>query len=283
MGWSIYYSGNFQGATQNIQMWLDVLNDTTGNTKGIERDQFKAMQCRLLSLASCSARDRMQNKLALQRSNEAVALALELNNMDLTGLSLYRRIRIFLPLNKTDEAISDVNQALQNEDVLSDDVRGILYVVAGEAYAQKSRHDRSLQTTSLRYLDKAAHIARKLKGAPDTHLLSFNLTPVMNERAATFSAFGMKSDARNSVAIAGKELDMNNVRWTKDYYLAEADTALADEDVTNTASALLETVKVSDSTHSKSNMPYIMRIYEKCLMMEPNNPMLGRLGDVLGV
>lgn len=284
MGWSVFWTGDFQGATQNIQVWLDVLKDTENKTTGIERDQFKAMRCRFLNLASIASLDRMQNRLALQRINEAVTLAKELNNIELTALSLYRRIRIFLPLEKTDEAIADVDQALQHEDALSDDIRGVLYLVAGEAIANKAKQDKSLQTVALAHLDKSANIARKIKGAPDTHSLSFSLTPVMNERAATFSLFGMKSDARNSLIISRKELEMNNVRWSKDLFLAEAATSLyTDEDVTSTATALLSTVKISDVTHSKSNLPYIMRRYEKCLTIEPNNATLGKLGDALGV
>jgi hypothetical protein len=226
----------------------------------------------------------MQIRLALQRSNEAVKIARELNNAELLVYSLYRRVRVLLPLEKTDESIVDVNTALKYDNVLPEDMRGMLYVVAGEAYANKAKQDQSLQTKSLGYLDKAANIARKIKGMPDSNFLSFSIVPVMNERAATFSQWGMKRDARNSLEIAKKELEPTNVRWAEDYYLAEAANSLyADEDVTGTATALLQTTKISDATHIKSNMPYIMRRYERCLMIEPNNATLGKLGDALGV
>jgi tetratricopeptide (TPR) repeat protein len=287
MAWSLYYAGDFQQATKHVGLWIEVLKESADTAKGVDRDQLRAMLVRFLHLGTNAARDRMMNTLAEQRANEALAISKDLANLELIVSSHYHRARVYLQLGKEADALADLLEAEKyvDGDNVSDVIVGTMYTGIGEAYAAIAEQDPSQQTTALHWLDKAANIARTRDVTPEgVMLIQFELSRVMSERAATFSLFGMKSDARNSLAIAKKTLPVGNVRWQKDYLLSEADFNLyIDGNITDTAQSLISALKLHDATHSKSNLPYIMRLYHECRVIEPNNAMLAKLGINLGV
>ena len=283
MSWELYYMGNLQYATRNVDQWIHVLAHTAKGAKATERDQVLAMLCRFYQLSCTAARDRMDTTRALHDGKKAIDIALQLENAELIASAYYRRIRVYLQAEQHDKALQDVEAALYYLDVVRDPLKATLYRAAAEAYAPTAKDDKQLQKQCLMYLDSAGRIIRKGNLEPDGSFLKPDIASVQIERAATLAEFHRCKDAHNALIIAHEQISPGNIRRRKDLLLAEADTYFAENELEGCCESIIESLKLTQATDSRSNEPWMLSLYQQLQRRDSNNPLICRVGMELGV
>ncbi len=161
--WESYYTSSIEHAEKNVAFCSEMLKDEAKETRGIQRDQFDALRCRFYRLSALVSRENLEIEQAYTQIDEAVNIAMHLNNPELIAASLVGRIRIHYNKQRFIEALQDAEHACSyaDADLLRDPLKGKCYQMAGEAQAYLAGHDKVLQDKSIAYFDKAGRIARK--------------------------------------------------------------------------------------------------------------------------
>jgi transcriptional regulator with XRE-family HTH domain len=283
MSWELYYMGNLQFATRNIDQWIRVLSHAAKEARGIERDQVLALLCRFNQLSCTAARDRKDTGQAYHEGKKAIDIALHLENAELIASAYYRRMRVYLQEEEYDKAAQDVEVALHYVDVVRDPLKATLYRAAAETFAPIAGEDRQLQKQCLMYLDSASRIIRKGNLEPDGSFLKPDISSVQIERAATLAQFHRSKDAHNALILAHEQISPGNIRRRKDLLLAEAETYLSENELGECCEMILESLKLTQATSSRSNETWMLSLYRQLQQRDANNPLVCRLGMELGV
>jgi transcriptional regulator with XRE-family HTH domain len=283
MSWELYYVGNLQSATRNVDQWLHVLSLMVKDARGLSRDQVLAMLCRYYQLSCTAARDRMNTTQALHDSKKAIDIALQLENAELIASAYYRRTRVFLQQEHHEKAVQDMEFALRYVDLVRDPLKTTLYRAAAEACAPLAKDDRPLQKKCLTYLDSAARIVRKGNLEADGSFVKPDIASVQIERAAALTQFHRFKDAHNALMIAHEHIPPDNIRRKKDLLLAEAENYLFEDEVDGSCESIIESLKLSRATSSRSNEKWMLSLYQQLHQRDTNHPLVCRLGLELGV
>lgn len=278
MSWELYYVGNLQRVTSNVDQWLQVLSCTAQEARGLSKHQVLAMLCRYYQLSCTVARDRMDITQALHDSKRAIDLALQLENAELIASAYYRRIRIYLQQEHYEKAAQDTECALHYIDLVCDPLKTTLYRVAAEAYSPLAKEDRSLQKKCLAYLDSAARMVRKGNLETDGSFVKPDIASVQIERAAIYTQFQHYKDARNALMIAYEHISPDNIRRKKDLLLAEAENYLFEDELEESCESIDEALKLSRATGSRSNEKWMLSLYQQLQERDANHPLVCRLG-----
>src|SRR6266699_401165 len=283
MSWELYYMGNLQYATRNVDQWIHVLAHTAKGAKATERDQVLAMLCRFYQLSCTAARDRMDTVRALHDGKKAIDIALQLENAELIASAYYRRVRVYLQQGQFERSLQDMEPALRYSDLVCDPLKATLYRSAAEAYSPLAKNDKPLQKKCLMYLDSAIRILHKGNMEANGSFVKPDISSVHVERAATFIEFNKYKDAHNALLLAHELLPPGNIRREKDFLLTEAEIYLSEDDLEGCCESIFEALKLIRATTSQSSENWLQALYQRLQQCDANNPLVCRLGMELGV
>ncbi len=283
MSWELYYVGNLQSGIRNVDQWLRVLSLLAKNASGLSRDQVLSMLCRYYQLSCTAARDRMNTAQALHDSKKAIDIALQLENPELIASAYYRRTRVYLQQEHYEKAVQDMGFALHYIDLVRDPLKTTLYRAAAEACAPLAKGDKPLQKKCLLYLDSAARIVRKGNLEADGSFVKPDIASVQIERAAALTQFHRFKEAHNALMIAYDQIPPDNIRRKKDLLLAEAENYLFEDELDGSCASILESLKLSRATGSRSNEQWMLSLYQQLHQRDANHPLVCRLGMELGI
>ena len=283
MSWELYYVGNLQSVTRNVDQWLQMLSLMAKEASGLSRDQVLAMLCHYYQLSCTVARDRMHTTQALHDSKKAIDIALQLENPELIASAYYRRTRIYLQQERHEKAVQDMESALRYADLVRDPLKTTLYRAVAEAYVPLAKDDRPLQKKCLMYLDTAARIVRKGNLEADGSFVKPDIASIQIERAAALTQFHRYKDARNALMIAHEHIPPDNIRRKKDLLLVEAEDYLCEDEVDGSCESIFEALKLSRATDSRSNEKWMLSLHQQLHVRDANHPLVCRLGLELGI
>ena len=283
MSWEFFYFGNLQRATRNLNQWIQTLSQVVKDARGTGRDQALSMLCRFYQLSCTAARDRLDTTQALRDGKKAIDIALELENVELIASAYYRHARVYLQHGQFSQATQDIEPALYYVELVRDPLKATLYRAAAEAYTPLAIDNKPLQKQCLTYLDSAARIIRKGSLESDASYVKPDIASIQIERAATLTDFKIYKDAHNALAIAHEHLPPGNVRRQRDFLLAEAETYLAENELDGCCESILESLKLTRATDSRSNEHWMLSLYHRLQQYDANNPLVCRLGMELEV
>jgi tetratricopeptide (TPR) repeat protein len=187
--------------------------------------------------------------------------------MELIASSRYRLARIYIQQEDYRKALAHIEAALSCSDGISDALKGDIFVMAGEISTFLATDDVT-RTKTLKYFDKASHIARKgIQGEPD--FIQFGISRVYIDRSCSLFSFGSQREARESLAIASKNLPADNIRWQKNLDLAISESRVSEGDVTGAVQAMKHYLSLCQATNSRSNHYWMRHLLEVCLKQEP--------------
>jgi tetratricopeptide (TPR) repeat protein len=274
LAWGMFYSGDFQQATQSIDAWLASAHAAQKSSKGVVRDQLNATIIHMLQLSATAARDRGDTARAYKAGQQALSGSIELSNVNLILASHHHLFRVYTQEEgwKKAQASIDASVQLVNHSSVDPAMQGTIYADAGEIYSILARIEPGLTSKALNFFDQAAQVARKHKDDTESEFIRFSLALVMNERASAAAGFHRMHDAENAIQLAKKTLPASNIRWNKDHLLSSADMHIyGDEDAIGCYTDMLEAIKLHKETNSRSNLNHMLRLHNRCITVDPGN------------
>lgn len=281
--WELYYTSSVHGATKNIDLWLNFLQNQAKKVSGVKRDQLLSLLCRFYQLSSLASRDRYDLNRALADEKQAISIAFELGNAELIASSLLRRSRIYLGKGEYQPALQDAEAAIPYADRSRDPLKGKVYQITGEAYGRVAGSSQELQKKSLSYFDRVGRIVRKGNIEADGSFARLDVTSLYIERAEALRQFGQFDDAYNALAIARNNLSPQLTRWQINIMLEEAETYFAQEERDDSATIAIDALKLVNTLQLDGKKERIRRLYHNLHAWNANYPLVRLLGQELGM
>ena len=281
LSWELYHTSSVQKAANSINDAFDKLNTYFKGAIGVKKDQYDAMRCRFYQLYSLIARDQMELNKAIDYQNQAVVIAFRLKNAELIASSLLRRARAYHQQTEHVLALQDALDALPYADLSRPPLKGKCYQMAGESQAYLAGDNIDLQEKSLAYFNTAAKIARKENMEPDGSFVKTDITSIYIERAKALTLFKRFEDAHDAFTIARKNLSPELTRWQINLLIAEAETSLAEGDISSCCYTLLEALPIARAINLPSKVASIYNLYASCKDRSPNSSVVKKLEKVL--
>jgi transcriptional regulator with XRE-family HTH domain len=287
LAWETFYTSCAQHAAGAVHHWLLYLAQAISVASGSLRDQLLAFRCRFLQLSSVLARDRAEFQAAFDAINEAIILAIQLQDSELIASSLYRRAKIHAKQQSYAQAIRDLENALPYAKRSRDPLRCYIFMLLAEMYSLLTPADASLFQKSLKLLDEIDRAVRTygvLEG--DGSFVKVDTPGLYMIRGDVLRRSGAIKEAQNALLIAKESLPKEFIRWRGNLCLSEAQLAFADGDIGGSCQLALLALDFIEVTRSQSNTGEVRRLYSDITRsgkIEPSHPRLKDLGARLGV
>jgi transcriptional regulator with XRE-family HTH domain len=274
----------------------------------MERDSWIYLLCRYYQHSAFIDQHHKKEELAMSYINKAVELAnsLETEDVELIGLSLYKRSRLHLMQSRTDAAKTDIMAALKLTERIKGSLRGNVCLLAAEIHALYSQKDEKLKQQCRKWQDAAANLLYKGTVGDDGTFLKFNLYAVHHERAkmlARFSLFHIDdtelltklkdkhvradsaiiTEAYDALAAAKKHLNPTRHTEMMNYTLTEARVLLIEKELEESARLAKDALKFAQTSHSKQGIKEVTSIYTMLKALAPMDPYVYNLGVELGL
>jgi DNA-binding XRE family transcriptional regulator/predicted transcriptional regulator len=272
----------------------------------IEKDAWKDLLSRFYQHSTFIAQHHKQDEQALSLANEAVNIAVSLNDTELVGASLYRRSRVHLIQNRYDAAKKDIQESLDKAERARGQLKGSSYLLAAEINALYAEGDEKLKAQCRKWQDDAAKLIYKGKVEEDGTFLTFNLYAIHHERAKTLLRFALHyttdnelatqlkrkhvradkeliKDAKGALITARKHLESTGKR--KEMYLSitEARIHLVAREFEECARVAKQALQSARKAHSQQGIEEIKQIYAILHQLDARNPHVAHLGVELGI
>ncbi len=284
LAWEAFYTSCAQRSASAVHHWLLYLTHMIPVASGPLQDHLMALCCRFLQLSSVLARDRSEFRKALDDINEAIMLAVALQNTELMASSLYRRAKVYAKQQQYSQAAQDLENALPFASRSRDPLRCYISMFLAEVYSLLDAANTKLFEKSLTLLDDVDRAVRAwgvLEG--DGSFVKVDVSGLYMIRGDVLRRAGQLKEAQQALLIVQQSLPKEFIRWRGNLYHSEAQLALADKDIESGCQLALQALDFVDATHSRSNTVEIERLYWEIRQMEPSHPRLKELGSRLGI
>jgi DNA-binding SARP family transcriptional activator len=230
------------------------------------------------------ARDRAEFKKALDDINEAIKLAVQLQNAELLASSLYRRAKVRAKQQHYDRAVRDLEEALPYANRSRDPLRCYICMFLAEVYSLLDPTSPGLLLKSLELLDevdKAVRMYSVLEG--DGSFVKVDVSGLYMIRGDVLRRSGEIKEAQKALFIVQESLPKEFIRWKGNLYLSEAQLALADGDINSSCKLAYDALDFIEATRSRSNKAEVLSLYQNIWKVEPSHPRLKDLGARLSI
>jgi DNA-binding SARP family transcriptional activator len=284
LAWEAFYTSWAERSASAVHHWLLYLTQEIIIARGSVRDQLLAIRCRFLQLSSVLARDRAEFKKALDGINEAITLAVQLQNAELLASSLYRRAKVHAKQHHYHRAVRDLEEALPYANRSRDPLRCYICMFLAEVYSLLDPTSPKLLFKSLELLDevdKAVRVYSVLEG--DGSFVKVDVSGLYMIRGDVLRRSGEIKEAQKALFIVQESLPKEFIRWQGNLYVSEAQLALADGDIDSSCKLAYNALDFIEATRSRSNKAEVLSVYQNIWNVEPSHPRLKDLGARLGV
>lgn len=282
------------------------LEEITRLAPEIEKNIWQELLCRFYQHSTFIAQHQKKDDTALTLANQAVSLALPLQDIELIGAALYRRSRVHLIQNRTEKAREDIQSALERARKMQASLKGSTYLLAAEIHALYAGDDEGLRTRCRHWQDSAARLLYNGVVRENGTFLTFNLYAVHHERAKTLLRFALSYASEAELvlklknpylraneallqeaisAIANARKNLNAGGFTREMYLSitEARIYLAKKEYEECARTARTALQFARQSHSKQGKEEIKQLYRMLYQVAPTNPYVANLGVELNL
>lgn len=293
-------------ATYRFYKHQQELEQIVERVPGMEKDAWKDLLSRYYQHSTFIVQHHKQDSLALSYANQAVDIAVSLEDNELLGASLYRRSRVHLIQNRHSDARVDIHSALDKAEKARGTLKGSSYLLAAEVNSLYTAGNEKLKTQCRNWQDKAAKLIYKGKAEDDGTFLTFSLYAVHHERAKTLLRFALYyatdgelierlknphvrtnkdllKDARSALIAARNHLESSSSR--KEMYLAitEARIYLVGREFEESARIAKKALQFARKAYSQQIIEEVKQIHGVLNILAPENPYVCNLGIEVGV
>jgi hypothetical protein len=236
--------------------------------------------------------NREQKRETLRVNAEALKLATDIEDTELTALLLHGRASIHEGQGHHTQARVAARAAIDYVDGLRIPLGGNIYLLAANIIAPLAGSDEALEKEIRGWHDKALNMVYKAGGniEPDNSFLNLNLAGVHHERARLFLQLhqvhpgrGFLKDARNALKLAWDAFTPDIIEWTPNFHLTEAKIFEQEYDLQGGSQAGMAALKASRTMQSKKQETRVLALYHDLSKIDAGNPHVHSLGAKLGI
>ncbi|MBV9691862.1 MAG: helix-turn-helix transcriptional regulator [Ktedonobacteraceae bacterium] len=284
LSWQLFYTYSVQVAKSTIEERIANISARIKFASGLALHELIVFKCCFLQLDGVCAKDQLNLQRSLERSSEAITLAIYLDNAELLSAALFRRARTHLYLRDYDLAVQDLEQALPYAQRSRNPLKSYIYICLAEAYSLRFAEDVQVQQKALALLDLVGEALRSSQTGildGDGSYTKVDIAGWSMEKANVLSRFGNLVQAREVINDSRKELSSAWTRWQGNLEVADARLSFLENDVERCCDRLRLAATIARSTYSKSNAAKIQALYGKLYKRFPSHRTIRNVGEEL--
>ncbi|MGH2495328.1 MAG: helix-turn-helix domain-containing protein [Ktedonobacteraceae bacterium] len=278
MGWEATWRGGIEQFAPRFNRQLARLAVLADKPPLTEREQWLTLLCRYYQLATRFAQRQMKTKQALCDAQSGIEVATQLEDAELLASAYFWRARLHLEQKHRTLAKDDVDAALVYAERVRSPLKGNIYLVAAEVYADGAENSQQMKTQCDRWHEQVANLVYKGGIEEDDSFVKLNVTTTHHERAKTLIQLHRFKEARNELNTAWKTLSPDLVIWRINLSLTEARLYCAEKDIEGSAQLASEALNIAKVLHAQDK---VSQVYSLCLQLkehDANNPYVCNLG-----
>lgn len=283
LGWEATWRGGIEQFAPRLNRQLERLVTLADKSPITEQEQWQTLLCRYYQLATRFAQRQMKTKQALRDAQSGIELATQLDDAELIASAYFWRARLHLEQKHRSLAKVDVDAALACADRIRAPLKGNIYLVAAEVYADGSENSEQMKTQCDRWHEKVAGLVYRGGIEDDDSFVKLNVTTTQHERAKTLIQLHRFKEARHELDTAWKTLSPDLVIWRINLSLTEARLHFAEKDIEGSAQSAIEALKIAKALNARDKVSQAHSLYLQLKEHATNNPYVCNLGMQLDV
>lgn len=295
MAWGWFYSGKLLEIVGRFERRLHKLEATLRLVPEHDKDAWKWLLAQYLNLFTQviqyrGVNNREQKRNALSANAQALKLAKEIEDAELTALLLHGRASIHDEQQHSTQARVAAQAAIDYISKLRVPLSGNIHLLAANILAPHVGNNETQEKEIRGWHDKALNMVWKGNIEPDNSFLKLNLAGVHHERARLFLQLhqlhphrGLLADAQNEMKLAWDAFSPDINEWAVYFHLAEVQIAKAENDLERCAREGIAALNATKAMQSKKREPQIQALYYDMLKIDAGNPYVHNLGMELGI
>lgn len=283
MGWEATWRGGIEQFAPRFNRQLGRLVTLADKSPITEQEQWQTLLCRYYQLATRFAQRQMKTRQALYDAQSGIELAVQLDNAELIASAYFWRARLHLEQKHLSLARDDVDAALTCVDRIRAPLKGNIYLVAAEVYADGSENSEHVKTQCDRWHEKVANLVYTGGIENDESFVKLNITTTQHERAKTLIQLHRFKEARHELNTAWKTLSPDLVIWRINLSLTEARLFFAEKDIEGSAQSAIEALKIAKALNAQDKVSQAHSLYLQLKEYAANNSYVCNLGMQLDV
>lgn len=283
MGWEATWRGGIQQFAPRFNRQLERLATLADKSPITEQEQWQKLLCRYYQLSTRFAQRQLKAKQALRDAQSGIEIATQLDDPELMASAYFWRARLHLEQKLFPLAKDDVDAALAYAERIRTPLKGNIYLVAAEVYADGAENNQQMKTQCDRWYEKVANLVYRGGIEEDDSFVKLNVTTTHHERAKTLIQLRRFREARNELNTAWKTLSPDLVIWRINLLLTEARLYFAEKDLEGSAQSAIEALKIAKALQAQDKVSQAHSLYLQLKQHAANNPYVCNLGVQLGV
>jgi tetratricopeptide (TPR) repeat protein len=285
LAWEAFYTSNAQKAVSAVDHWMLFLKEQINLVDTMtSRKRILTFLCRFLQLRSVLARDRIDFPYAFSSIYEAIALAFQLEDVELIASSLYRRAKLYAAQQHYELAVPDLEATLPYARRSQSPLRCYISMFLAEVYSLFAPQNKEFFQKSLEHLDRVDRDVREkdvLEG--DGSFVKVDTSGLYMIRGDVLRRNGEIHEAHNALNIVRESLPKEFTRWQGNLNLSTSQLFLAEGDVTNSCKQIHNALDIFQATGSRCGLAKTQRIYQTIHNAEPEHSEVKELGIRLSI
>ena len=289
MGWENKMKGSLHIADR-VDRRLRKLSALVKEVPVPDREAWLTLLCQYYQLSSSFDQHRRKHKDPTSQINEALAIALEIEDTEMIATCLVHRAHIHAGMEKYDLAQVDAQRAMTYVDNSRAPLKGNIYLIAADTALHTGTIDRELETKVRKWQEKAINILYQGTVEQDRTYQYLTLAGVHHERAKAFLQLysshprqELLKDARSDLALAWNALTPDLNEWQLYFLITEANLYAVEKDLEGSAKIAVKGLKIAKQMKSSRVVGQIKDIYTQLSNMDEANPYVTNLGVQLGI
>lgn len=291
LGWECLRKGGIPQVAERVNRRLRKLEVIVQNCPAEEKEAWLILLFQYYRLSSSFSRHAMPSSGGLQSISIAIALAEELDDVELIATSHMHRATHNVTLNRVSDAKNDIDVAITYANRVRTSLKGNIYLRAADINSHLGG-DTAIREENKRLHGLAANLAYDLKESNtyDRTFQILNTSAVHHERAKVLiklHEFDPKlehlKDAENELNLVKKSFSPDLVEWQLFFALTEGRLRIAQGEITESALVGKEALKTARLLSSQRGIADVTTLYLDLKGKSPHNVEVINLGVQLGL
>jgi tetratricopeptide (TPR) repeat protein len=258
--WCNYHVSAAQNLLGAIEEKIQILLGFVAQASGKEHSKALTLLCQYRQLAALIAGERDDFDRAFMHLNPAVAIAEEMQDVEMQAVTLFRRGLTHSAQGNLVEAFVDLKQAASFEGFIPATLIGRILLSTGKAEARVIRKE---QRETLNLFEKAWKIIRDGKKEEDTHFIRLNEGNYHEHKASALAAMGNLTEAAEELQEAHETFPADQTRRHNNIDTMQAELAANSGEHVIAASVALRTFDVAKQLDMTRNINTITTVYSQ--------------------
>ena len=278
LGWEATWRGGIEQFAPRFNRQLASLAAFAGKSPLSEQEQRLRLLCRYYQLATRFAQRQLKTTQALHDAQSSIEIATQLEDAELLASAYFWRARLHLEQKHRTLAKDDVDAALIYAERVRSPLKGNIYLVAAEIYADKAESSQQVEIQCDKWHEKVANLVYKGGIEDDDSFVKLNATTVHHERAKTLIQLRRFEEARNELNRAWKTLSPDLVIWRINLFLTEARLYCTEKDIEGGAQSAIGALHIAKALNAQDKVSQAHSLYLQLKEHASNNSYVCNLG-----